>query len=226
MSSRIVCIGLFESFSKISDSILIATSVTDTSVRFSFVGYARLGPCADLDPSKKWDVTNTHVIQLLMDCGISPACDSCLQYFDATHSRILQINRPHSCVVKVVQQQIDSAFSRFPFAMSLCCVSHKLPLMVGYGYVCRHDVPYELISEVEEDLERFLEDMECICSALGCFTHRAMELVGFRLKDSANTWFITLKGSRPLGSLPITWEEFVQTFLDWFLPKNVKNIKA
>lgn len=56
--------------------------------------------------------------------------------------------------------------------------------------------------------------MECICSTLGCFTHRSVELVEFRLKDVAKIWFITLKRGKPSRLASMIWEEFVQAFLD------------
>ncbi|EOY03341.1 Uncharacterized protein TCM_018314 [Theobroma cacao] len=68
--------------------------------------------------------------------------------------------------------------------------------------------------------------MECICLALGFSTHKSIELVGFKLKNVARIWFLSLKRSRLSRLASMTWEEFVQAFLDHFLPESIRDAKV
>ncbi|EOX99911.1 Uncharacterized protein TCM_008910, partial [Theobroma cacao] len=77
-----------------------------------------------------------------------------------------------------------------------------------------------------EDPQVFLDKMDKIYTTLGCSSHRAVELIGFRLTEVAQIWFATLKRCRPFSSASFTWEEFTQAFLDRFLPESVRYAKA
>ncbi|WRX14044.1 Retrotransposon gag domain - like 10 [Theobroma cacao] len=78
----------------------------------------------------------------------------------------------------------------------------------------------------KEDPQVFLDEMDKIYTTLGCSSHRAVELIGFRLTEVAQIWFDMLKRCRPSSSASFTWEEFTQAFMDRFLPESVRYAKA
>ncbi|XP_070020538.1 uncharacterized protein [Nicotiana sylvestris] len=54
----------------------------------------------------------------------------------------------------------------------------------------------------------------------------AAELATYQLKDVANTWYETWEESRGEDADPTTWKEFVDAFLEHFLPIKVLEAKA
>nr|XP_009778496.1 PREDICTED: uncharacterized protein LOC104227845 [Nicotiana sylvestris] len=54
----------------------------------------------------------------------------------------------------------------------------------------------------------------------------AAELVVYQLKDATNTWYETWEESRGEDADPTTWKEFVDAFLEHFLPIEVLEAKA
>lgn len=77
-----------------------------------------------------------------------------------------------------------------------------------------------------EDPQVFLDEMDKICTALGCSSHQIVELTGFRLTDVAQIWFSMLKRCKPPSFAPLTWEEFTQAFINRFLLENMRDAKS
>ncbi|WRX07825.1 Retrotransposon gag domain - like 1 [Theobroma cacao] len=81
-------------------------------------------------------------------------------------------------------------------------------------------------SDALEKPQVFLDKMEKICKALGCFSVRSIELATFRLEDVAQEWYSSLCRGRPTDAAPLAWSEFNAAFLDQFLPLSVCNARA
>ncbi|EOY25966.1 Uncharacterized protein TCM_027334 [Theobroma cacao] len=90
-------------------------------------------------------------------------------------------------------------------------------VMVTLGDFMKLKPPSFSGAKSTEDPQVFLDEIDKICTALGCFSRGAVELTGFRLTKAMQIWFATLKCCRPSGSTPLIWEEFTQAFMDRFL---------
>ncbi|XP_070032056.1 uncharacterized protein [Nicotiana tomentosiformis] len=71
------------------------------------------------------------------------------------------------------------------------------------------------------DPQSFLDGKLKSLRALGCSSERAVELVTYKLEDTANTWYKTVLLGRPAGATPLTWEEFTKLFMNHFLPDSL-----
>ncbi|XP_070030294.1 uncharacterized protein [Nicotiana sylvestris] len=80
-------------------------------------------------------------------------------------------------------------------------------------------------SEKDEDLQNFIDDVKKIFRVMHA-TDTEVELATYQLKDVANTWYEIWEESRGEDVAPTTWKEFVDAFLEHFLPIEVLKAKA
>ncbi|EOY25755.1 Uncharacterized protein TCM_027124 [Theobroma cacao] len=99
-------------------------------------------------------------------------------------------------------------------------------VMVTLGDFMILKLPSFLGTKSTKDPQVFLDEMDKICTALGCSSLQVVELTGFRLTEVVQIWFATLKRCKPPSSAPFTWEEFTQAFMDRFLPESVRDAKT
>ncbi|WRX26032.1 Retrotransposon gag domain - like 10 [Theobroma cacao] len=99
-------------------------------------------------------------------------------------------------------------------------------VMVTLGDFMKLKLPFFLGTKSTKDPQVFLDEMDKICTALGCSSLQVVELTGFRLTEVVQIWFATLKRCKPPSSAPFTWEEFTQAFMDRFLPESVRDAKT
>ncbi|EOY16839.1 Uncharacterized protein TCM_035732 [Theobroma cacao] len=99
-------------------------------------------------------------------------------------------------------------------------------VMVTLGEFMKLKPPSFLGAKSTEDPQVFLDEMDKICTALGCSSHQVVELTGFRMMEVVQIWFATLKHCRLPGSAPFSWEKFTQAFMDRFLLESVRDAKA
>lgn len=75
--------------------------------------------------------------------------------------------------------------------------------------------------DVNEDPQWFLDGSEKACVALGCSSVRRVDLVTYRLHGKADEWWTTWKVGRSLDFPPVTWEEFKQVIMDFFISRSM-----
>ncbi|XP_049359570.1 uncharacterized protein LOC125824260 [Solanum verrucosum] len=80
-------------------------------------------------------------------------------------------------------------------------------------------------SKVEEDPNRFIEEVYMILSMMGVTTIEKAELATYQLKDVAQIWYEQWKDSRLVGVSPIEWEVFKSAFLERFFPRELRDAK-
>ena len=59
----------------------------------------------------------------------------------------------------------------------------------------------------------------------GCPRMRS-ELATYQLKDVAQAWYVQWRDNRTLSGGPVTWEVFKETFLDRFIPREMREEKG
>ena len=52
------------------------------------------------------------------------------------------------------------------------------------------------------------------------------ELATYQLKDMEQAWYVQWRDNRPLRSGSVTWEIFKAAFLDWFIPREMREEKV
>ncbi|XP_070025811.1 uncharacterized protein [Nicotiana sylvestris] len=81
-------------------------------------------------------------------------------------------------------------------------------------------------SKKDEDPQNFIDEVQKIFRVMHATDTKATELVAYRLKDVANTWYETWEESRGEDADPATWKEFIDAFLEHFLPIEILEAKA
>ncbi|XP_070056866.1 uncharacterized protein [Nicotiana tomentosiformis] len=81
-------------------------------------------------------------------------------------------------------------------------------------------------TNLEEDPQDFIDEMHKILRVMRATETEAVELASYRLKEVAYSWFELWEESRGEGSSPAGWGEFVDAFIDHFLPAKTKAARA
>ncbi|KAL9663832.1 hypothetical protein QQ045_019224 [Rhodiola kirilowii] len=90
----------------------------------------------------------------------------------------------------------------------------------------KHQPPTFCRTDVNEDPQEFIDETENLCDALHCPSWRSVELVSFRLRGVARSWFAIKKRERSAQQPQMEWEEFKILFLDRFLPVSVRDART
>lgn len=80
-------------------------------------------------------------------------------------------------------------------------------------------------SKVEEDPQRFIDEVYKVLAIMGVSSKEKAELATYQLKDVAQVWYDHWKGQRPVGAGPVEWESFKEAFLDRFFPLELREAK-
>ncbi|XP_049345422.1 uncharacterized protein LOC125809933 [Solanum verrucosum] len=89
----------------------------------------------------------------------------------------------------------------------------------------RMNPPEFLATKVEEDPQRFVDEVSKILSTMGLSSGEKGELASYQLKDLAQIWYEQWKGERPKGAGSINWEVFKEAFLDRFFSLELREQK-
>ncbi|XP_070055823.1 uncharacterized protein [Nicotiana tomentosiformis] len=81
-------------------------------------------------------------------------------------------------------------------------------------------------SNLEEDPQDFIEEMHKTLQVMRGTEMEEVKLDSHRLKEVAYSWFELWEESREEGSPPARWGEFVDDFIDHFLPTETKAARA
>ncbi|XP_070040922.1 uncharacterized protein [Nicotiana tomentosiformis] len=74
----------------------------------------------------------------------------------------------------------------------------------------------------KEDPQDFIDEMHKTLRVMRTIEAEGVELAAYRLKGVAYSWFEPWEDSREWGSSPTRWSEFVDVFVDHFLPAETK----
>nr|XP_009792216.1 PREDICTED: uncharacterized protein LOC104239306 [Nicotiana sylvestris] len=80
------------------------------------------------------------------------------------------------------------------------------------------DPPVFTGANLEEDPPNFIDEMHKTLRAMRVTETEGVELAAYHLKGVAYAWFELWEDSREEGSPPARWSEFVNAFIDQFLP--------
>ncbi|XP_069143340.1 uncharacterized protein [Solanum lycopersicum] len=92
-------------------------------------------------------------------------------------------------------------------------------------YFTRINPPTFYGSQVEEDPQEFIDEIYKILYSIGLSTSEKVDLVTYKLKYVAQTWYIKLRDNRPFRGRSVTWEVFNKAFLDRFFPWEKREAK-
>ncbi|XP_070041048.1 uncharacterized protein [Nicotiana tomentosiformis] len=84
------------------------------------------------------------------------------------------------------------------------------------------DPPVFTGTDSEEDPQEFNDDMHKTLRVMHATAMEGVELISYRLKGVACSWFEMWEDSREEGSSPARLNEFVDAFIDHFLPVETK----
>ena len=62
--------------------------------------------------------------------------------------------------------------------------------------------------------------------AMGFKSTKKAELDSYKMREVAKVWYTHLKDNRLVESGPMQWEEFTETFLGYYFPRERKNVKV
>ncbi|XP_070032307.1 uncharacterized protein [Nicotiana tomentosiformis] len=78
----------------------------------------------------------------------------------------------------------------------------------------------------EEDHQDIIDEMHKTLRCMRATEMEAVDLASYRLKEVAYYWFEMWEESRKEGIPPASWSEFVDAFIDHFLPVETKAARA
>ena len=76
--------------------------------------------------------------------------------------------------------------------------------------------------KVDEDPQKFIDEVSKILLAMGLSTSEKVELSTYQLKEVAQAWYVQLRDNRPLRDGPVTWEIFKEAFIDPLFPREMR----
>ncbi|TMX03198.1 hypothetical protein EJD97_017733 [Solanum chilense] len=86
--------------------------------------------------------------------------------------------------------------------------------------------PIFLGSTVGQDPQEFLDGVYKVMSAMGVTSREKAELVSYQLWEVYQVWYAQWKDNSPVESGPIEWEEFKETFLGNYFPRERREVKV
>lgn len=90
----------------------------------------------------------------------------------------------------------------------------------------RLNPPIFIGTKVEEDPQRFIDELEKNFRVMYTNEVEGLELVAYQLKDMANQWYNEWEDSKGSNVKPSILGEFVEAFLDHFFPQELRKSKA
>ncbi|XP_070050567.1 uncharacterized protein [Nicotiana tomentosiformis] len=84
------------------------------------------------------------------------------------------------------------------------------------------DPPVFTGTDPEEDPQDFIDEMHKTLQVMLAIETEGVELATYRLKGVDYSWFEIWQESREKGSPPVRWSEFIDAFMDHFLPTETK----
>ncbi|KAH0657850.1 hypothetical protein KY289_026598 [Solanum tuberosum] len=80
--------------------------------------------------------------------------------------------------------------------------------------------------QIGEDPQSFIDEVKKVFEVMQVTGNDRVELASYQLKDVAHIWYTQWKENRGTDATPITWEFFSETFLDTFLPRELREAKV
>nr|XP_009788928.1 PREDICTED: uncharacterized protein LOC104236655 [Nicotiana sylvestris] len=82
------------------------------------------------------------------------------------------------------------------------------------------------VANLEEDPQNFIDEVHKTLRVMRATETEGVELSSYRLKGVAYSWFELWEDSREEGRPPARWSEFVDDFIDHFLPAETRAARA
>ena len=83
--------------------------------------------------------------------------------------------------------------------------------------------PPRFSGAVGEDAHEFLTTCRERLRTLGLVESRGADFIAYQLDGPARQWWRTFIQTRPVGSPPVSWDEFSEAFLAKFIPRSVRD---
>lgn len=77
-----------------------------------------------------------------------------------------------------------------------------------------------------EDPQQFIDETHRICKVMRVSEIDAVELASYQLKAVAIAWYEMWEASRGQNAFPEVWTDFSKTFLDHFLPLELREARV
>ncbi|WMV25097.1 hypothetical protein MTR67_018482 [Solanum verrucosum] len=81
-------------------------------------------------------------------------------------------------------------------------------------------------SIVEEDPQRFIDEVYKILAIMGVALEEKVKLTAYQLIVVSQVWYDLWKRGRPIGAGPVEWETFKLAFLDRFFLRELREAKV
>ncbi|XP_059285670.1 uncharacterized protein LOC132039145 [Lycium ferocissimum] len=81
-------------------------------------------------------------------------------------------------------------------------------------------------TKAKEDPQNFIDGLQKVFRIMHSTETEAVEFGVFQFQDVAHIWYESWEQSRGEDAPPATWDEFVDAFLDHFIPIEVREAKA
>ncbi|KAH0728110.1 hypothetical protein KY284_003975 [Solanum tuberosum] len=75
---------------------------------------------------------------------------------------------------------------------------------------------------MEEDLQRFIDEVYKVLDIMGVSSQEKAELATYQIKGVAQVWYDLRKRGRLVGAGPIEWETLKLAFIDIFFPRELR----
>jgi len=83
--------------------------------------------------------------------------------------------------------------------------------------------PPRFSGAVGEDAHEFLTTCRERLRTLGLVESRGADFIAYQLDGPARQWWRTFIQTRPVGSPPVSWDEFSEAFLAMFIPRSIRD---
>ncbi|PHT37252.1 hypothetical protein CQW23_24952 [Capsicum baccatum] len=90
------------------------------------------------------------------------------------------------------------------------------------GHFIKMNPPKFTGTKVEEDPQKFVDEMEKIFKVMHVDKIEEVELATYQLKDVVNQWYADWEDAKGESAEPTVWGEFVEAFLDRFFPLELR----
>ncbi|XP_069150277.1 uncharacterized protein [Solanum lycopersicum] len=90
----------------------------------------------------------------------------------------------------------------------------------------RMNTPLFLVSMVGEDPKELLHGVYKVLRAMGVTPNEKEDLHSYQLIEVALVWYTQWNNNRPVESGPIEWEEFKESFLGKYIPRERREVKV
>ena len=72
----------------------------------------------------------------------------------------------------------------------------------------------------------FINEVSKVLLSMRLSTSEKVELATYQIKDVEQAWYVQWRDNRTLSGGPVTWEVFKETFLDRFIPREMREEKG